>query len=70
MVAVGMDPSPDHWAFAALPTKLPTGVYSADASIEDKDANKVALGWGLGTGCPHQHFLDVTDRICSRRMLP
>lgn len=51
MVAVGMEPSPDHWAFATLPTELPTGVYTVDDSIEDQDANKAALGWGLGMSC-------------------
>lgn len=37
------------WSLAALPEKLPTGVYSLEVELSEKQATDAAAGWLLGT---------------------
>ncbi len=37
------------WSLAALPSKLPQGVYSLEAKFTAKQATDLATGWSLGT---------------------
>ena len=56
------DPDGSPWPYAALPTKLPRGVYQLEGGLEDSEAAWLALGWALGTY--------VFDRYKKRRREP
>jgi len=48
-VLVGFAPDDAHWAFAALPGKLPAGAYRLDETAPGAAAAaRLALGWALG----------------------
>ncbi len=46
-VLLGVSGPKDLWAYAALPGKLPAGVFQVTGAGSDADA--VLLGWALGT---------------------
>lgn len=48
VVLMGIGQETDIWKWAALPEKLPDGVYRLDASVSEVDTDKVVLGWALG----------------------
>jgi len=45
-VISGIDNPEELWAYAGLPSKLPSGTYSLTGAV---NANSAALGWALGT---------------------
>ncbi|HZP67733.1 MAG TPA: leucyl aminopeptidase family protein [Rudaea sp.] len=47
-VLVGISRADDIYALAALPQKLPPGKYRLDSAGVALDAERAALGWGLG----------------------
>ena len=48
-VVVGVGAKPDFWSLAALPYKLPQGIYTLDVECVDVAAGGgVSLGWALG----------------------
>ena len=46
---VGIGNKPDLWAWAALPEKLPDGVYKINTDIKKFNFNHATLGWALGS---------------------
>ena len=48
-VLVGLGDDDDPWAFAALPAKLPPGLYRLARPIERRAAEWATLGWQLAT---------------------
>jgi leucyl aminopeptidase len=49
-VLVGVEPGEDLWAFAGLPTALPSGRgYAIAADLKAEAATRGALGWALGS---------------------
>jgi len=47
-VLAGIAAADDLYALAALPLRLPEGSYRLDAGLVALDAERAALGWGLG----------------------
>ncbi len=47
-VLVGISRGDDIFSLAALPQRLPAGKYRIDPAGLALDANRAALGWGLG----------------------
>ncbi len=48
-VLVGLDQAEPMWSIAALPEKLPAGVYYLDADWPQTQRVNLAIGWGLGS---------------------
>jgi leucyl aminopeptidase len=48
-VLIGTNETPGIYALAAAPTALPPGDYHVETPLDAETANRVALGWGLGS---------------------
>jgi len=50
-VLVGVNSDSDVWSWAALPERVPDGVYKIETTIRRFDFEAAALGWALGSYC-------------------
>lgn len=48
LVLLGIADENDFWAFGALPTKLPEGIYQIKSSLNAKQLEYAIIAWGLG----------------------
>jgi leucyl aminopeptidase len=48
-VLIGVGQPNDIYALAAAPTSLPAGDYRIETPLDPEAANRIALGWGLGS---------------------